>query len=212
MTKKQRIKRIEKIIATKIFPVLFKDTKYENWQEWDDLRETPYRIAKAWVEDFFAGIYNGEEFDSVEKHVVVFDKQHTNENAPLTVIGPISFSSICPHHFLPYFGQAVVGYIPTDKELGASKFKRILDIVSKQPLKQEDLVVEYHKKLVELLGNEDVIVYTSAVHTCMLARGIRDREEITCTKLSGRFEQNESLRMEFLEYLKLMMTNKRSSL
>jgi GTP cyclohydrolase I len=50
------------------------------------------------------------------------------EAPPLSqvVLGPITFVAHCERHGIPYFGQAIVGYVPTSERLGASTLRRMV--------------------------------------------------------------------------------------
>eukprot|EP01055_Gregarina_sp_Pseudo9_P000814 Gregarina_sp_Pseudo_9__813@NODE_151_length_3952_cov_10_591107_g138_i0_p2_GENE_NODE_151_length_3952_cov_10_591107_g138_i0NODE_151_length_3952_cov_10_591107_g138_i0_p2_ORF_typecomplete_len191_score29_16GTP_cyclohydroI/PF01227_22/4_1e33QueF/PF14489_6/9_4e03QueF/PF14489_6/0_19_NODE_151_length_3952_cov_10_591107_g138_i08361408 len=49
----------------------------------------------------------------------------------------ISFTSLCEHHMLPFFGHASICYIPAEVVLGLSKFCRIVRSLSKMLQIQE---------------------------------------------------------------------------
>ena len=42
------------------------------------------------------------------------------------VFGPITFVAHCERHGIPYFGRAVVGYVPTFERLGESTLRRMV--------------------------------------------------------------------------------------
>src|ERR1700733_3080052 len=43
------------------------------------------------------------------------------------IISDINFYSLCPHHFLPYFGQINIHYLPGKRILGLGKFPRLVE-------------------------------------------------------------------------------------
>src|SRR5207244_556003 len=54
----------------------------------------------------------------------------------LVILRGISFYSTCEHHLLPFYGQAVVGYLP-GKVVGISKLARLVECFAKRLQVQE---------------------------------------------------------------------------
>ena len=84
----------------------------------------------------------------------------------------INFSSICEHHFLPFFGKAYISYIPESKTAGASKFAECVDILSKRPQLQERLTSQIANTIFETINPQGVEVLLHATHMCMSIRGV----------------------------------------
>ena len=97
----------------------------------EGLRDTPRRVAQMYDE-----LFSGLSQDPAEVLATGFEEAHRE----MVVLRGIPFFSICEHHFLPFHGQAHIGYIPGDRVVGASKLARALDILSRRPQIQERLV------------------------------------------------------------------------
>lgn len=69
---------------------------------------------------------------------------------------------MCEHHLLPFIGRCDIGYIPSNKILGLSKFSRIVDVYARRLQVQERLTYEIAKFLGDLLNPKGVIVRISA--------------------------------------------------
>lgn len=69
---------------------------------------------------------------------------------------------MCEHHLLPFIGRCDIGYIPSTKILGLSKFSRIVDVYARRLQVQERLTYEIAKFLGDLLNPKGVIVRISA--------------------------------------------------
>jgi len=129
----------------------------------EGLTETPKRFIKQ-IQECLSGYQ-----DDPKKHLKFFDSEGYDE---LVVVRGISFSSICEHHLLPFFGQVDIAYIPGKKILGLSKFARVVDAFSKRLQVQERLTQQLADFLDEQLKPELLLVRVTAAHTCMIVRGV----------------------------------------
>ena len=164
----------------------------------DNLRNTPTRVAKSYVDDLFGGLYEDEP------RITVFDNQNGYDQ--MICQTNIHVVSMCSHHFLPFIGHAAVAYIPAanGKIIGLSKLNRIVRHFARRPQVQENLTQQIHdyleKTLIDSLG---IAVYIEARHTCINLRGVKDIGSITKTsKLTGSFKEKNSTRDEFFRMIK----------
>ncbi len=160
----------------------------------DSLKGTPYRFAKMYVKELFAGL-NPKNKPSTS----VFDNKY--EYNKMLIEKNITFSSACEHHFLPIVGTAHVGYISTGKVIGISKINRIVEYYGKRPQVQERMTLQVYNELKEALRSEDVIVVVDAEHLCISTRGIKDRTSSTVTMEYGGIFNEPQKRDEFLRLL-----------
>lgn len=158
----------------------------------DSLKDTPSRFAKMFTNEIFEGL----NYDNFPKCTNVDNKFHADE---MIVEGGIDVSSVCEHHFQNIEGVAKVAYIPKNKVLGLSKLNRIVRFFSKRPQIQERLTLQIHAALCFILETDDVAVEIRAIHHCVKARGIEDKNCWTTTrKVSGSFKSSHSTKDEFL--------------
>lgn len=155
----------------------------------EGLADTPRRVAEMYAE-FFAGI--GE--DPTEVLATGFEEGHHE----MVVIAGVPFFSICEHHFLPFFGTADIGYVPSGRVAGASKLARALDIVARRPQMQERLTTQLVDAITGALAPEGAGVVVSAEHLCMTLRGAsKPGSRIVTSSLRGTFRADERVRREF---------------
>lgn len=158
----------------------------------DSLKDTPKRIAKMFVNEIFEGL----SYENFPKCTQVDNKFQADE---MVIEGGIDVSSVCEHHFQNIEGVAKVAYIPNKRVLGLSKMNRIVRFFSKRPQIQERLTLQIQAALCFILDTQDVAVEIRAVHHCVKARGIEDKNCWTTTrKLSGSFKEKSETRNEFL--------------
>lgn len=84
----------------------------------------------------------------------------------------ISFSSLCPHHLLPYYGKITLTYIPHDYIIGISKIDRLVKWAAKRAITQEDLGEFICYLFSEKVKCYCVEVHIEATHTCNCCRGV----------------------------------------
>lgn len=157
----------------------------------DSLVDTPKRVAKMYVNEFFLGL----DYDHFPKCTVIQNKM----DAGMVVEKNIKVMSNCEHHFVTIDGVATVAYIPDRKVLGLSKLNRIVNFFARRPQVQERLTNQIWHALSFILETEDVAVYLDATHFCVRSRGVEDANSSTVTsKLGGAFMHSADTRAEFM--------------
>ena len=158
--------------------------------EREGLVETPRRIAEMYAQ-LFSGLYE----DPREVLATGFSESHKE----MVVLKDIPFYSLCEHHFLPFHGQAHVGYVPEGRIVGVSKLARAVDILARRPQMQERLTSQIADTMMQGLSPDGAAVVIEAEHLCITMRGrpeagrrddhIRD---------SGGFRRRGVTRAEFM--------------
>lgn len=138
----------------------------------EGIHETPHRYTKQ-IEESLCGYA-----DDPKQHVKLFKNTHFGG---LVTVAQVSFSSICEHHLLPFFGYVDIAYVPKKNILGLSKFARIVDSFSKRLQVQERLTHELADFFAAALEPELMMVKIRAKHTCMITRGVLRPESYTDT-------------------------------
>ncbi len=88
-----------------------------------NLTGTDLRVAKMYLE-MFHGLRGGRE-----PRVTTFPNAENYQH--MVMERDIPFYSMCSHHFVPFYGQAHIAYIPEDRIIGLSKFSRILEFYAR---------------------------------------------------------------------------------
>jgi GTP cyclohydrolase I len=111
----------------------------------------------------------------------------------------VSFG-MCPHHLLPVIYRISVAYLPGQRVLGISKLSRLVHLLSKRPVLQEDLTQELSEILHERLETRGSAAYVEGLHLCMAARGVESHEaRVVTSAVRGVFRENPATRQEFLD-------------
>lgn len=154
-------------------------------------KNTPKRVATMYQE-FFNVKY---------PEITTF----TAESSEMVLLKGIPFYSICAHHWLPFFGDVHIAYIPDEKIIGLSKVPRLVDFFSRSPQVQETLTSALADHLLSLrqLKPQGVAVVVEGRHFCLEMRGAQKPGVITTTSaLRGTFLTDTAQRAEFMSLIR----------
>lgn len=149
----------------------------------ENSKDTPHRVAKAWVSDIIKGCVSEKpkvsRFPAGKYNGIVFD-------------GDIDVVSLCSHHNLAFTGKAHVAYIPKAGEavIGLSKLNRVVDWYARRPQIQEGLTSQIHEELNKMIDNEGIAVFIECKHQCCSNRGIGHKSTMQTAQFSGHFFEN----------------------
>ena len=168
-----------------------------------NLKETPARIAKMWVKEFFSSV-GKDGFNNLTSFPN--DKDYTQ----IVLLDRIHFTSMCSHHFLPFTGLAWLAYIPNKKLVGASKPARLISWHSKKPQLQETLCHEVINNFNEVVKPLGTMVLMRGVHGCMSDRGVLqyNGSGMMTSAISGVFKSDPNAKSEALDMIKLSLMMK----
>lgn len=147
-----------------------------------ELNASPERAADFWREAF-SGLEAGEG-----PELATFP--HAGDRQ-LVVARDLEFHSVCVHHLAPFFGRALVAYLPDRSLLGISAAARLLDHWSRRPQLQERLGAQVADHLERLVKPRGVAVVLEARHLCMEMRGARRRAWIETRVVRGELASPE---------------------
>ena len=159
------------------------------------LAATPRRVAEAYAE-FFSGLDRDPRDPLRDAPEFIAEPGQLGE---LVLLRDIAFRSVCEHHLLPFYGRAVVGYLPDERILGLSKLARVVEHFALRPQVQERLTKQVADLLDLELRPKGVGVVLEAEHTCMSLRGVQAIGATTVTSaMLGRLRTDARSRQEFL--------------
>ena len=170
-----------------------------DWRNDPNSNDTPRRVAKAYVNDLWAGRYTAmspiTSFPSDGYDGIVIER-----NIPLT--------SMCSHHHQTIGGVVHIGYIVGQEGsvIGLSKLNRIVEHFGRRGAIQEQLTAAIHQAVDKICENNlGVIITVVATHNCVSCRGVKHKgAAMVTTKASGVFRHNgNDARQEFFNSLKI---------
>ena len=170
-----------------------------DWKNDPNSDNTPMRVAKAYVNDLWAGRYTEmspiTSFPSDGYDGIVIER-----NIPLT--------SMCSHHHQTIGGVVHIGYVVGEKGtvIGLSKLNRIVEHFGRRGAIQEQLTSAIHQAVDKICENNlGVIITVVATHNCVSCRGVKHKgASMVTTKASGVFRHNgNDARKEYFDSIKI---------
>ena len=189
--------KIDMIIAAEEAFGKFLDALKVNWREDPNSDKTPYRVAKSYVNDLWAGRYEAPPsittFPSDGYDGMVFE-------------GGIPLTSMCSHHHQTIMGKVHVAYIPgkDSQVIGLSKLNRLVEHFARRGAIQEQLTVAIHNAMDTIISdNNGVAVMIDATHNCVQCRGVKHGgASMKTSKLTGAFKDDAATRNEYYEFVR----------
>jgi GTP cyclohydrolase I len=156
-----------------------------------ELRGTPERVAAAFCDEFLAGY-------RVDPAHVLRDTL-ASEARDLVTVTHLRYESMCPHHLMPAWGVAHVGYLPGGRIVGIGQLPRLIEACARRLVLQETLGRTIVDALVAHAGARAAGVVLDAAHACMCARGERQGDARVVTQsFAGLWHDDVAARAEFL--------------
>ena len=156
----------------------------------EGLLDTPRRIA-----DMYAEIFGGIATDPADFLRVGFEVAHDE----MVILRNIPFYSMCEHHFLPFHGEAHLGYVPDGRVVGISKLARVVETFARRPQLQERLTSQIAEAIMDNLEPDGVACVIEAEHLCMTMRGVKKPgSRMVTSAMRGQFRLSDVTRGEFL--------------
>lgn len=163
----------------------------------ENFSKTPKRMANSYIE-ILQGLLETTEEKINDYLNVTFPCSYDE----MIVIKDVECWSICPHHFLPVKYNISIGYIPDGKVLGASKLPRVIKLLAKKPVLQEQLTDDIVNCVIRSTKPKGVILQVKGQHTCMMMRGIKSNSSMITSSIKGVFETTPSAKDEFFKLIK----------
>ena len=160
----------------------------------DNFRETAARAAKAALEMVHPTAEIETEINDLVSKTFPARYDHMVISKHNICFG------LCPHHLLPVIYRVSLAYIPRERVVGISKLSRLIRLMARRPVLQEDLTHELAELLFSRLDSRGSAVYAEGLHLCMAARGVEAHEaRLVTSAVRGIFSDQQSTRQEFLD-------------
>lgn len=166
-----------------------------------NFKDTPARMARMYKE-IFSGVK-----DTQSQVDAILNSAFPCDNNQLILMKDIDVYSMCPHHLLPVHYNIHVAYIPGKDVVGLSKLVRLVELLAKRPVLQEQLVEDVSTNLMKIDGAVGAACIAEGVHLCMAMRGIKKHAKTVTSSLKGVFLEGgdakaQQARQELMSLLK----------
>ena len=169
-----------------------------DWENDPNSADTPRRVAKAYVNDLWAG-----RFEPLTE-ITAFP---SDGYSGIVQESNIPVTSMCSHHHQTIGGRVSIAYVPSEdgKVVGLSKLNRIVEHFARRGAIQEQLTVAIHNAVDKICeGNIGVAVMIDATHNCVSCRGVKHHgASMQTAKLTGCFLEEDAARAEFYKNIEL---------
>lgn len=146
-----------------------------------DMSDTPRRYLDALAE-----MTGGRHADIAD----IMAAQFPAAGCGLVEAAGIRFSSLCPHHLLPYTGTVAIRYQPAGRVVGLSKLARLVDALARRLVLQERLAADIADAIMLHLKPHGIEVVVRARHGCVSCRGVRQSGmRVKATASRGNIEE-----------------------
>ena len=158
-----------------------------------NLKETPARVAEAWLDEFLDGYRTTPDAALGER----YPAPAGGDGSSMVVVTDLRYRSVCPHHLLPYTGIAHLAYVPERTVVGFGRLVALLDCFAHRLILQEDLARSVARALARGLGSPGTACVLEAEMTCLRLRGELQRDARTHSEAyEGRLRRDGPLRRE----------------
>ena len=151
-----------------------------------DLAGTPARVAGLWKTSFLAGY----DLDPAE---ILGDPVLGEGDTALVVVRDIPFAGMCPHHLLPYIGQATVAYLPAEGLLGFGRLAELVRYATARLTLQERACNDVVDALMTHLGPKGAACVMRGEHMCLRIPQQRHSTSVVTASFRGALKDRPSL-------------------
>jgi GTP cyclohydrolase IA len=153
-----------------------------------DLRQTPERVAKLWVEEFLAGA-------AMDPATILGEPVVGERDPDVVMVSGLRFHSMCPHHLVPFRGVAHVAYLPAGKLAGFGRLADLVECFTKRLTLQERATHQIADAVWHGLGARGAGCVMEAEQWCLALPGERhDRSRVVTAAFVGEMAERPDVK------------------
>ncbi len=157
-----------------------------------DLIHTPERVARLWQREFLTGY-------GMDPAAILGDPVVGEKDPDVVVVAGLRFHAMCPHHLLPYRGQAHVAYIPRGKLAGFGRLADLVDCHTRRLTLQERATHQIADALWRGLGAAGAGCVMEAEQMCLSIPGEKhDEAAVVTSAFVGEMSERPDIKSRLL--------------
>ena len=156
-----------------------------------DLVGTPRRVAKLW-QDL---ILSGYDADPAK---LLGDPVLGEGDTEIVVVRDIPCHGMCPHHLMPWVGQATVAYLPTDKLVGFGRLGELIHCYTRRLTLQERVCNDIADALMEHLDARGAACVITGQHNCLNVPDDKHGTRVVTASYRGELKTRPDLQAQLI--------------
>lgn len=156
-----------------------------------DLVGTPQRVAKIWLREFLSGY-------DMDPAAILGDPVAGEGKTELVVVRNLPFHGMCPHHLLPYRGQATVAYLPGADLVGFGRLADLVACFTRRLTLQERACNDVVDAIMEHLGARGAGCVMVGSHNCLGIPENKHDSQVVTSSFRGELRQRPDLQDRLL--------------
>jgi GTP cyclohydrolase IA len=153
--------------------------------------KTARRVRELWQRRLLGGY----DLDPAE----ALGEGFSDDRRDMVVVRGIAVHGVCPHHLVPFRGEAHVAYVPGGRLHGFGRIARMVDAIGHRFTYQEWMTRDIAEALMMHGKAAGAACVVEAEQLCLLlGEDRRGDERVVTQAFTGVFEDSAQLRSEFL--------------
>lgn len=157
----------------------------------EHMGRTPQRVRELWQKRLLGGY----DLDPAS----ALGEGFADQRSDMVIIRGIAIHGVCPHHLVPFRGQAHVAYLPGGCLHGFGRIARLVDAIGHRFTYQEWMTQDIAQALMYQGKAHGAACVIEAEQLCLLlGEDRRGDERVITQSFTGEFENSDRYRNEFL--------------
>jgi GTP cyclohydrolase I len=157
----------------------------------DDLAGTPDRVARMWIELVLSGY-------AADPAQILGDPVLGEGDTELVVVRDIPCHGMCPHHLLPWVGQATVAYLPGTKLVGFGRLSDLVHCFTRRLTLQERVCNDIADALVQHLDARGSACVITGSHNCLNVPDDKHGTKVVTASYRGELKVRPDLQAQLI--------------
>jgi GTP cyclohydrolase IA len=159
--------------------------------EHSDLVGTPKRVARLWS----SLVLSGYEADPAE---ILGDPVLGEGDTELVVVRDVPCHGMCPHHLMPWVGQATVAYLPAAKLVGFGRLSDLVHCFTRRLTLQERVCNDIADALMQHLSARGAACVITGQHNCLNVPDDKHAARVVTASYRGEIKTRPDLQAQLI--------------